>query len=84
MNERVAEFFGFFETREVNKVEVQELVNLIRADATEQANARANTSWALMCKKMVAAEREACAKVCVAVPRTGAYFAKLIRARGNI
>ena len=28
------------------------------------ANARANTSWALMCKKMVAAEVEACAKVC--------------------
>jgi DNA-binding Lrp family transcriptional regulator len=31
---------------------------------TEQANARANTSWALMCKKMVADEREACAKLC--------------------
>jgi hypothetical protein len=38
MNERVAEFFGFFETREVNKVEVQELVDLIRADERE-ANA---------------------------------------------
>ena len=35
MNERVAEFFGFFETREVNKVEVQELVDLIRADERE-------------------------------------------------
>ena len=29
---------------------------------TEQANARANTSWTLMCEKMVAIEREACAK----------------------
>ena len=29
---------------------------------TEQANARSNASWALMCKKMVAAEREACAE----------------------
>lgn len=28
-------------------------------------------------------EREGCAKLCMAVPRTGAYFARLIRARGN-
>ena len=32
--------------------------------ATEKANERANASWASMCEKMVAAEREACAKVC--------------------
>ena len=37
---------------------------IIEAAATEKANERANTSWALMCEKMVAAEREACAKVC--------------------
>jgi hypothetical protein len=30
----------------------------------EEANAKANASWTLMCKKMVAIEREACAKVC--------------------
>jgi hypothetical protein len=35
---------------------------LVAEKATEQANARQNASWALMCKKMVAAEREACAK----------------------
>ena len=29
----------------------------------------------------VAHEREECAKLCMAVPHTGAYFAKLIRAR---
>ena len=29
---------------------------------TEQANARANNAWTMMCKKMVAAEREACAE----------------------
>jgi hypothetical protein len=28
-------------------------------------------------------EREGCAKLCMAVPRTGAYFARLIRARGT-
>jgi len=27
-------------------------------------------------------EREECAAMCMAVPRTGAYFARLIRARG--
>jgi len=37
---------------------------LVETAATAAANARANTSWALMCEKMVAAEREACAKVC--------------------
>ena len=38
--------------------------NLVAAKATEEANAKANASWTLMCKKMVAIEREACAKVC--------------------
>ena len=37
--------------------------NLVAAKATEEANAKANASWTLMCKKMVALEREACAKV---------------------
>ena len=63
---------------------------------TEQANARANTSWALMCKKMVAIEREACAKVCEQglpiasslsalddMEMWGEKFAVAIRARGN-
>ena len=34
------------------------------AKATDEANARANASWTLMCKKMVELEREACATVC--------------------
>ena len=38
--------------------------NLVAAKATEEANAKANASWTLMCKKMVAIEREACAQVC--------------------
>lgn len=36
---------------------------LVAAKATEEANAKANASWTLMCKKMVAIEREACAEV---------------------
>ena len=35
---------------------------LVAEKATEEANARQNASWALMCKKMVAVEREVCAK----------------------
>ena len=38
--------------------------NLVAAKEREEANARANALWTLMCKKMVAFEREACAKVC--------------------
>jgi hypothetical protein len=33
---------------------------LVEDSATAAANVRANTSWSLMCEKMVAAEREAC------------------------
>jgi hypothetical protein len=34
--------------------------HLVADKATEEANAKANASWTLMCKKMVAFEREAC------------------------
>jgi hypothetical protein len=67
---------------------------LVAAAATEAANARANTSWALMCKKMVAAEKEACAKVCddlnfidngtpAGTRATNRHCAAAIRARGQ-
>ena len=36
---------------------------LVAAKATDEANARANSSWTLMCKKMVEAEREACLQI---------------------
>ena len=53
----------------------------------EEANARANASWTLMCKKMVALEREACAKVCDEVGEhpslTPQHCAESIRARGE-
>ena len=44
--------------------DLERFANLVAAKTTEEANARANASWTLMCKKMVAIEREACAKVC--------------------
>ena len=70
---------------------IERFAALIEAAATEKANERANTSWALMCEKMVAAEREACAKACES-RRTGGNIredieakrcAEAIRARGN-
>ena len=59
---------------------------LVADKATEEANARANASWTLMCKKMVAIEREACAKVCDDWPngRDDVYsIGQAIRARSN-
>ena len=67
--------------------------HLVAAKATEEANAKANASWTLMCKKMVALEREACAKVvddieaqCIAKDVDDPplnYVAKAIRDRGE-
>lgn len=48
----------------VGKQELVAFANLVADKATEEANAKANASWTLMCKKMVAIEREACAQVC--------------------
>jgi hypothetical protein len=64
------------------------LVEIRAADkATEEANAKANASWTLMCKKMVAIEREACARVCDEVGEhpslTPQHCAESIRARGE-
>ena len=59
---------------------------LVADKATEEANARANASWTLMCKKMVAIEREACARVCDDWPngRDDVYsIGQAIRARSN-
>lgn len=42
---------------------LQRFAALVAEKATEETNTRANKSWAAMCKKMVAAEREACAVV---------------------
>ncbi len=64
--------------------------HLVAANATEEANATANASWTLMCKKMVAFEREACAKVCDDIDTEyqgedvlATWCAKAIRARGE-
>ena len=74
-------------------VELQRFAALVEAAATEKANERANASWASMCEKMVAAERDACAQVCEQQARHAGdpvtfytavgQCASAIRARGN-
>jgi hypothetical protein len=70
-----------------------QFAQLVADKATEEANARANASWTLMCKKMVALEREACAKLCEQCDEEGEGpdtwdwhskdYAAAIRARGE-
>jgi hypothetical protein len=69
--------------------ELEAFAKLVADKATDEANARANASWTLMCKKMVEAEREACVMVCdyewgtLAEKDAGIMFAAAIRARGE-
>ena len=60
----------------------ERFASLIEAAATEKANERANTSWALMCEKMVKAEREACLR-CYSPGDTADDWADKIRSRGS-
>ena len=66
---------------------LERFAHLVADKATEEANERANASWTLMCKKMVAIEREACAEVCDEVGEhpslTPQHCAESIRARGE-
>ncbi|CAB4130575.1 hypothetical protein UFOVP133_2 [uncultured Caudovirales phage] len=70
---------------------IEAFAELVREEATAEANARANASWTLMCEKMVAIEREACVKVCeeydgeydIHPKQTAEGIALQIRARGQ-
>jgi hypothetical protein len=64
-------------------VELEAFAKLVEEKATEKANARANASWTLMCEKMVAFERGACAKVCDEHSDDPVYCGDAIRARGQ-
>ena len=61
--------------------ELERFVDLVRED--ERNRTWTQQHWTEYERSIAAAEREACAKECIAVHRTGAYFAKLIRARGQ-
>lgn len=55
---------GWFPALHTFTDELARFAALVAEKAEAKANDRANTSWKLMCEKMVAAEREACAQVC--------------------
>jgi hypothetical protein len=77
--------YDFVTGEPINLEKLEAFAALIREEATAEANARANASWAMMCEKMVAIEREACAKVCEDAPEPdGADLAERIRARGQV
>jgi hypothetical protein len=68
----------------INLAYAEKFAALVEEAATEAANARANTSWSLMCKKMVAAENEACAKLVDHILKEGGgTYGAAIRARGR-
>lgn len=58
---------------------------LVAAKATDEANARSNASWTLMCKKMVEDERNACAELLLNLDLCGQEMkaAEAIRARAQ-
>ena len=95
MNERDKEIAKQVKwTVDVTYAELEKFADLIRADTMEAATRAANQSWMLLAKSMIAAEREACAKVCETLGdmNKGVYgemqiavhsAAKSIRARGD-
>ena len=62
--------------------ELEAFAEMVANKATDEANARANASWTLLCKKMVEAEREECLKACER-NHFSIFAAKEIRARGQ-
>lgn len=66
-----------------SEVRITEFANLVAAKEREEANAKANASWELMCKKMVVFEREACAKLVDYWEAREGEHADAIRARGE-
>jgi hypothetical protein len=55
--------YDFVTGEPINLEKLEAFAALIREEATAEANAKSNASWAMMCEKMVAIEREACAKL---------------------
>jgi len=66
--------------RHIGSVYTAEQMRKYAAKATEEANARANASWELMCKKMVAFEREAIIQIIRETPFSNWFQADVIEA----
>ena len=66
INHKTDEFHSYF-CDGVYVDDLKAFAKLVADKATDKANARSNTSWTLMCKKMVEDEREACAELCMSL-----------------
>lgn len=77
---------GSFDFQMVSLQDLERFAALVADKTAEDASFKANRSWRLMCEKMVAAEREACARICDTTPpqpfRPSIEAAHAIRARG--
>ena len=88
----IAKDCGCFYQEDIGRL-VTDDIDLVKfaaavADKTkDETFDRANASWSVMCKKMVAFEREACAKIAdewsVGYPHPSSVIAEHIRARGE-
>ena len=76
-----SEIFGLGFEFEIYQLE--RFAALVAEAATEAANARATNSWTLMCKKMVAFEREAILELVDSYAKNNTDLADAIRARGQ-
>ena len=66
---------------------LEAFAKLVAEKATEEANARANASWTLLCEKMVAFEREDIIQIIKETPFSNWFQADVIetiRARGEM
>jgi hypothetical protein len=63
--------------------QLEAFATLVEEAATEAANARATSSWTLMCEKMVAFEREAILELVDSYAKNNTDLADAIRARGQ-
>ena len=59
------------------------IVELAKQAGWDAHHAEFDTRIQTFAKLVAAHEREECAAMCMTVQRTGAYFARLIRARGE-
>ena len=67
----------------MNIIELAKQAGFVEYELDDGTTEAFDKRYAKFAELVAAQEREECAELCMAVPRTGAYFARLIRARGT-
>ena len=78
--EMATQVYGECEWHESALFHLHSFAKLVAEKATEEANARANASWTLMCEKMVAFDREAIIQIIKETPFSNWFQADVIEA----